>query len=50
MKGIIKWYKKGKGKLFDEKGNLKIEGDFINDKEDDKNGFIKEYKEGILSI
>ena len=28
---------------------MKIEGDFINDKEDDKNGFIKEYKEGILS-
>ena len=28
---------------------MKIEGDFINDEEDDKNGFIKEYKEGILS-
>ena len=32
-----------KGKLYDEKGNLKAEGDFIDDQLDQKNGLAKEY-------
>jgi len=29
--------------LYDEKGNLKAEGDFIDDQLDQKNGLVKEY-------
>ena len=46
---LLNCEKHGKGKLNDKEGNLKIEGDFIKDKINYKNGFIKEYEDGKLS-